>query len=175
MSEVDRVQPQARDSKPARAFLALGSNLGDRRGLLTAALDRLEDGGALRVRAQSSLYETAPVGKTDQPWFYNLVIEVETALSPSALLAHCQVVEDALGRRRGEPWGPRTVDIDILLYNDMTVDTATLVIPHPELTRRRFVLEPLLEIAPDARLPDGRPVRAFLARVADQTVRRLAS
>lgn len=159
----------------ARAFLSLGSNLGDRRGALDRALDRLKEGGALQVRNQSSFYETAPVGRTAQSWFYNLVVEVETDLGPHDLLAHCQGVERALGRRRVERWGPRTVDIDLLLYNDLIVDTPALVIPHPELTRRRFVLEPLLEIAPGAALPDGRPLRAFLAGVADQELRRLAS
>lgn len=158
-----------------RAFLSLGSNLGDRAAALAAAQTHLETGGALRVLRRSSLYETAPVGKTEQPWFYNLVIEVETDLPPHDLLTHCQAVEHTLGRTRHERWGPRTVDIDILLYDDLALQTPDLMIPHPELTRRRFALEPLLEIAPDARLPDGRPLRAYLPDVTDQLIRRLPS
>jgi len=156
----------------ASAFLSLGSNLGDRRAALRAALDALERGGA-RVVRRSSLYETAPVGKTDQPPFLNLAVEVETRLSPAELLALCQAVEHAGGRVRRERWGPRTLDIDILLYDRLTVQTPSLAIPHPELTRRRFVLAPLLEIAPAAALPDGTPLRAFAASVADQDVRRV--
>lgn len=157
----------------ARAFLSLGSNLGDRASTLEAALRDLEASGDVRILRRSSLYETAPVGKTDQPEFYNLVAEVETALDPAALLERCQAVERALGRVRTERWGPRTVDVDILLYGAETVRTARLIVPHPELLRRRFVLEPLLEIAPEAALPDGTPVAPHLARVAEQAVRRL--
>lgn len=124
---------------------------------------------------QSSLYETAPVGKTDQPEFLNLVAEVETALDPEALLDLIQAIERDLGRTRDVRWGPRTLDIDILLYDSVSVRTERLTVPHPEMTRRRFVLEPLLEIVPDAVLPDGRPVRTLLAAVADQDVRRVTA
>ena len=158
----------------ARAFLSLGSNLGDRAATLDAALRELEASGEVRVVRRSSLYATAPVGKTDQPEFYNLAVEVETALAPEALLDRCQAVERHLGRVRGERWGPRTVDVDILLYDRQVVSTERLIIPHPELLRRRFVLDPLLEIAPDAALPDGSPIAPQLPRVADQSVRRLA-
>ena len=112
-------------------------------------------------------------GGTDQPEFYNLVVEVETILSPVALLDRCQDVERALGRVRQERWGPRTVDVDILLYDGAGVTTERLIIPHPEMLRRRFVIEPLLEIAPDAALPDGTPIAVHLAGVRDQRVRRL--
>jgi 2-amino-4-hydroxy-6-hydroxymethyldihydropteridine diphosphokinase len=158
-----------------RAFLSLGSNLGDRAATLDAALRELEASGEVRVVRRSSLYATAPVGKTDQPEFYNLAVEVETALAPEALLDRCQAVERHLGRVRGERWGPRTLDVDILLYDRQVVSTERLIIPHPELLRRRFVLEPLLEITPDAALPDGSPIAPQLTRVADQSVRRLAS
>ena len=159
----------------ARAFLSLGSNLGDRAATLDAALRELEASGEVRVVRRSSLYATAPVGKTDQPEFYNLAVEVETALAPEALLDRCQAVERHLGRVRGERWGPRTLDMDILLYDRQVVSTERLIIPHAELLRRRFVLEPLLQIAPDAALPDGSPIAPQLPRVADQPVRRLAS
>jgi 2-amino-4-hydroxy-6-hydroxymethyldihydropteridine diphosphokinase len=159
----------------ARAFLSLGSNLGDRGATLHAALRELGASDEVRVIRRSSLYATAPVGKTDQPEFYNLAVEVETVLAPEALLDRCQAVERHLGRVRGERWGPRTVDVDILLYDRQTVHTERLIVPHPEMLRRRFVLEPLLEIAPDAVLPDGSPITPHLPPLADQSVRRLAS
>jgi 2-amino-4-hydroxy-6-hydroxymethyldihydropteridine diphosphokinase len=157
----------------ARAFLSLGSNLGDRAATLEAALRALEASGDVRILRRSSLYETAPMGKTDQPEFHNLVVEVETTLGPEVLLDRCQDVERALGRVRKERWGPRTVDVDLLLYDRLTVTTERLIIPHPEMLRRRFVLEPLLEIAPGAILPDGTPIASHLAGVEDQRVRRL--
>jgi 2-amino-4-hydroxy-6-hydroxymethyldihydropteridine diphosphokinase len=159
----------------ARALLSLGSNLGDREATLHAALHELEASGEVRVIRRSSLYATAPVGTTDQPEFYNLVVEVETLLPPEVLLDRCQAVEAQLGRVRGERWGPRTVDVDILLYDRQTVSTERLIVPHPEMLRRRFVLEPLLEIAPDAVLPDGSPIAPHLPPLAGQSVRRLAS
>jgi len=158
----------------ARAYLGLGSNQGDRVALVNAALERLEASGRVRVIKRSSFYETAPVGVTDQPRFVNLVAEVHTDLDPQDLLELALAVERTLGRVRTERWGPRTVDIDILLYDGVQVDTPTLVIPHPEMTRRRFVLEPLLEIAPDAALPDGRRLAAFLPEVRSQDVQKVA-
>lgn len=156
----------------SRAFLSLGSNLGDRATTLDAALRALERPGDVQVLRRSSLYETAPVGRAGQPDFYNLVVEVETRLGPEALLDRCQDVERSLGRVRRERWGPRTVDIDILLYDRRAIRTDRLIIPHPEMLRRRFVLEPLLEIAPAVTLPDGTPVAPRLEEVADQAARR---
>src|SRR5207247_368091 len=115
-----------------------------------------------------SFYETAPVGVTDQPRFVNLVAEVHTDLDPQDLLELALAVERTLSRVRTERWGPRTVDIDILLYDGVQVDTPTLVIPHPEMIRRRFVLEPLLEIAPDAALPDGHQPAACVVVVVEE-------
>src|SRR5438034_5875660 len=158
----------------ARAYLGLGSNQGDRVALVNAALERLQASGRVRVIKRSSFYETAPVGVTDQPRFVNLVAEVHTDLGPQDLLELALAVERTLGRVRTERWGPRTVDIDILLYDGVQVDTPTLVIPHPEMIRRRFVLEPLLEIAPDAALPDGRRLAAFLPEVRSQDVQKVA-
>ncbi len=156
-----------------RAYLGLGSNQGDRVTLLNDALSRLAGSGRVRLTKRSSLYETAPVGMTEQPGFLNLVAEVETDLDPQDLLELALVVERSLGRVRTQRWGPRTVDIDILLYGDVRVDTPILAIPHPEMTRRRFVLEPLLEIAPDAALPDGRRLATFLPEVRDQEVQKV--
>lgn len=158
-----------------RAYLSLGSNQGNRPALLSDAVDRLQASGRVRVTKQSSMYETAPVGVVEQPDFLNLVVEVETDLDPQDLLELALAVERGLGRVRTQRWGPRTVDIDILLFGTVEMDTPVLAIPHPEMTRRRFVLEPLLEIAPDARLPGGRPLTEFLAGVADQEVRKVSS
>ncbi len=139
-------------------YLSMGSNVGDRRATLAAALGRLEAGG-VRIVRRSSIYETEPLGLVEQPWFLNLVIEAETELSPGALLALTHQVESALGRTREVRWGPRTVDIDILLYGTRVISTPDLEIPHPRLPERRFVLQPLVEIRPDLVLPDGRTAR----------------
>lgn len=160
---------------PVTAYLGLGSNQGDRGAMLRDALTRLEASRRVRVRKKSSLYETAPVGVTEQPWFINLVAEVETDLLPLQLLDLVLTVERGLGRVRTRRWGPRTIDIDILLYGDLAISTPTLVIPHPEMTRRRFVLEPLVEIAPDLRLPAGQRVASFLDGIRDQAIRKVPS
>ena len=129
------------------AYLSLGSNLGNREDYLASALRLLED-SRLRVLRLSDIYETEPREVTDQPWFLNLVTEVETDLAPEELLERAARVEAGLGRRRLGVKGPRTIDIDILLYGDLVLDTAELTIPHPRLALRRFFFEPLLELAP---------------------------
>ncbi|MDF2630818.1 MAG: 2-amino-4-hydroxy-6-hydroxymethyldihydropteridine pyrophosphokinae [Symbiobacteriaceae bacterium] len=131
----------------ATAYLSLGSNLGDRLGYLAEAIRRL---GAphTRVTQVSSIYETAPWGKTDQPSFLNMAAAVETDLTPDELLRHILSVEQVLGRVRTVRWGPRTVDIDMLLYGDERRATPDLQLPHPRMANRAFVLVPLLEIAP---------------------------
>ncbi|MFN3285687.1 MAG: 2-amino-4-hydroxy-6-hydroxymethyldihydropteridine diphosphokinase [bacterium] len=154
-----------------RVFLSLGSNVGDRRANLVAAL-RLLDAEGVRLVRQSSWYETDPVGYTEQPPFLNLVVEVRTALDPLALLRCAQRVEAALGRVREVRWGPRTVDVDLVLYGQRVIRTGELVVPHPRLRERAFVLVPLCEVAPDLVLPDGTPVATLLPAVADQRVRR---
>ncbi|MDO8684439.1 MAG: 2-amino-4-hydroxy-6-hydroxymethyldihydropteridine diphosphokinase [Armatimonadota bacterium] len=141
------------------AFLGLGSNLGDREENLRSALQEMEKRGAARTVKVSSFYETAPVGYTDQPDFINAVAQVETMLQPAELLATILDVEKALGRERTIRWGPRVIDIDILLYDDISIEEPGLVIPHPEMTRRGFVLKPLAEIAPDLILPGGNTAR----------------
>jgi 2-amino-4-hydroxy-6-hydroxymethyldihydropteridine diphosphokinase len=161
-----------RSNDAVRAFLSLGSNLGDRRAIIEGAVGRLDETAGVRMIRRSSFYETAPVGKVDQPWFLNVVVEVETDLSANALLDAAHEVEDAFGRTRALRWGPRSLDVDILLYGEEIIQTDRLAVPHPEMTRRRFVIEPLLEIAPDLVLPDGRPVRDVLETVLDQDVRR---
>jgi 2-amino-4-hydroxy-6-hydroxymethyldihydropteridine diphosphokinase len=150
----------------ARAAIGLGSHLGDRRARLVTAVRRLEDVGA--VAAVSSLYETAPVGGPAQGPFLNAVVVLETTLAPRALLDHCLTVERETGRRRRVRWGPRPLDLDLLLYDRAVVDEPGLRVPHPRLAARRFVLEPLAEAWPGVTLPDGTPVAALLIGVADQ-------
>ncbi|HWX54620.1 MAG TPA: 2-amino-4-hydroxy-6-hydroxymethyldihydropteridine diphosphokinase [Verrucomicrobiae bacterium] len=132
--------------------LSLGSNLGDRVRNLREAIRRLEEVGT--VVAASSLYETEPVEvEGEQPLFLNCAVGLETELKPRELLTRILALEQSMGRRRAQAKGPRTIDIDIVLFGDSVVDTADLTIPHPAMDRRRFVLEPLAEIAPDVRHP----------------------
>ncbi len=153
------------------AYLGLGSNLGDREDYLRRAVLALAEAAELCLTGISSVYETEPVGKADQPPFLNLVLRLETELPPRRLLELCQKVENALGRVREERWGPRTIDIDILLYGRIRVDEPDLVIPHPELPVRAFVLVPLGELEPGVRGPGGNPVVADLARLDASGVR----
>lgn len=132
-------------------YLSLGSNLGDRGANLEAAIQELSALGP--VIARSSLYETEPVEVERQPWFVNCVIAIETELMPKQLLSRVLAIEQKMGRRRTQPKGPRTIDIDILFFGNSVVDTPSLTIPHPAMHQRRFVLGPLAEIAPDVRHP----------------------
>lgn len=143
-----------RSASPVRAYLALGSNQGDRAKLLASARAMLEAPG-LRIAAASRVYESAPWGVVDQPPFLNQVVEVETTLSPRELLERCREVEAHLGRVRATRWGPRTIDVDILLYGANRVSEPDLVIPHPQLPNRAFVLVPLAELDAGLRPPGG--------------------
>jgi 2-amino-4-hydroxy-6-hydroxymethyldihydropteridine diphosphokinase len=155
------------------AFLGLGSNVGDREANMREGLERLESDD-VRLTRRSSLYETAPRDMLDQPWFLNAVLEVETSLFPLQLLARIQQIERDMGRRRVTPKGPRNIDIDVLFYGRTVITTAGLEVPHPRLAERRFVLEPLLEIAPELRHPvTGKTAEEMLAALEPQGVRRL--
>ncbi len=133
----------------ARAFIGIGANLGDREPNLTRALQALDETPEIRVLRQSTLRETEPVGYADQPKFLNGVVELETGLEPRALLDRMLQVEASLGRFRGQRNGPRTVDLDLLLYDNQSIDEPGLQVPHPRMRGREFVLGPLAELEPE--------------------------
>jgi len=148
-----------------QAFIGLGSNLGDRLRWLQHAVINLQETAGIEVSRVSSVYETEPIGPVTQGWFFNAVVEINTSLDPMALLTRTQNIEQALERVRRSRWGPRTIDLDILLYDGLEVRTATLEIPHPEVCNRAFVMIPLLELVPDITLPDGTRISRCLNRL----------
>jgi len=160
----------------ATAYLGLGSNLGDRQSHIIAAIRRLT-APTLNIVDVSSIYETEPVGRTPEPvpMYLNCVVRVRTEMSPQELLSHAQSVERAGGRLPTFRWGPRTIDVDVLLYDDLMISTDALTIPHPRLKERAFVLVPLAELDADLVLPDGSSVSALLEapHVRSQAIRRL--
>jgi 2-amino-4-hydroxy-6-hydroxymethyldihydropteridine diphosphokinase len=155
-------------------YLSLGTNLGDRERNLESALEKLA-APDLRILRISSVYETAPVDTTDPRWFLNLVVEAETDLFPMQLLWRAGKIEHSLGRVRTVVNGPRTIDIDILLYGRAVIRSPSLEVPHPRMTQRRFVLAPLAELAPDLHHPvTRRTIQELLDAAPEQSVRRLA-
>jgi len=149
-----------------RAYVGLGANLGDREGTLRRAVELLDEVAGIEVVASSELRETEPVGVVDQPAFLNGAVAVETSLSARELLDSLLRVELLLGRARdGERWGPRTVDLDLLVYGDEVVDEPGLHVPHPRLHERRFALEPLAELDPALVVPGHGAVSALLTRL----------
>lgn len=136
-----------------RAFIGLGSNMGDRYDYLMQAIKLLDSHPKIKIVNISSVYETDPVGYTDQNLFLNMVIEAETDLSAEELLESCMKIETTLGRKREIRWGPRTLDLDILLFNNENIETENLVVPHPRMFERAFVIVPLLEICPSIPYP----------------------
>ena len=146
-----------------KAYLSLGSNMGDKRAMIARALSALAAHPEVRLVTRSADYRTPPWGKTDQDWFVNACAVVETDLSPEQLLELCLTTERDLGRERRERWGPRVIDIDLLAYDAVTMDTPRLTLPHPQLTERAFVLVPLAAVAPDLVIADA-TVAAWRAR-----------
>ena len=147
------------------AYLSLGANIGDTRSNLRAAVSALDRDRDCRVTTVSSLYSTAPVGFDDQPDFLNAAVAIRTPLSPAELLALCNRIERQIGRKRTIRWGPRVIDIDILLYNDVVAHERGLVLPHPRMMDRAFVLAPLAEIAPETELEGGVSARDAAGRI----------
>ncbi|MDR1936286.1 MAG: 2-amino-4-hydroxy-6-hydroxymethyldihydropteridine diphosphokinase [Candidatus Accumulibacter sp.] len=156
------------------AFVALGANLADPVAQVRAALAALAGLPESRPLRASSLYRSAPVGLRGQPDFINAVAALDTALDPHALLAALFAIEARFGRRRDFPLAPRTLDLDLLLYDAQTIDSADLQLPHPRMHLRAFVLAPLLEIAPDCRIPGRGRAAAWLPAVRAQRIEKLA-
>jgi 2-amino-4-hydroxy-6-hydroxymethyldihydropteridine diphosphokinase len=154
-------------------YLSLGSNLGDREANLRAAIEKLRELG--KIVAVSSFYETEPVEVTAQPWFLNCAVKFDTEKMPRQLISAILAIEQSMGRQRKQQKGPRTIDIDILFFGSSIIDIPSLTVPHPHLHERRFVLEPLAEIAPDVRHPIfKRSIRELRGALpAGQTARKL--
>lgn len=149
---------------PCQAVIALGSNIGDKVANLDRAVALLSSTADLGVVQRSRNYRTPPWGKTDQDWFVNGAVLVETTLSPHQLLNRCLAVEEEMGRRREEKWGPRIIDLDVLVYGDVELSDEVLTLPHPHITDRAFVLAPLAELRPELELK-GRNVGEWLADI----------
>ncbi len=154
-------------------FLGLGSNLGDREANVRSAADKIAAHPGIRLMKISSLYLAAPVGYTEQPDFVNAVAVIETDVEPIDLLHAAKGIEREMGRARTSPWGPRVIDIDLLVYDARAVSTPELTIPHPRMTERAFVMLPLAEVAPDLVLSDGRKPAEVMSELRDQRVARL--
>jgi 2-amino-4-hydroxy-6-hydroxymethyldihydropteridine diphosphokinase len=146
------------------AIVALGSNIGDKAENISKAVQLLCEDGDVRPIKRSRNYRTPPWGKTDQDWFVNACVSVATELSPHELLRRCLDVEARMGRERAEKWGPRVIDLDVLVYNGVEMSDKELVLPHPHITARAFVLAPLADVAPDLDI-GGRKVTEWLSRV----------
>ena len=155
------------------AYIALGANLGDPAATVNAAFAALDQLPESRLLAKSALYRTAPVGIANQPEFVNAAALIDTTLAPETLLDALLGIEQAFGRVRAERNGPRTLDLDILLYDDLTLATPRLTLPHPRLHLRAFVLQPLADLAPDLAIPGRGRLAAWLPAVANQGICRL--
>jgi 2-amino-4-hydroxy-6-hydroxymethyldihydropteridine diphosphokinase len=156
----------------SKAYIGLGGNLGDAAETVRVARRAIAAAPGVRELACSSLYRSAPMGPSDQPDYVNAVMAVATTLAPLELLHALQRIEQSHGRvRTGERWGPRTLDLDLLLYDDLVLDTEVLTLPHPGIAEREFVLYPLAEIAPDLHIPERGPLREL---VRNCPLRRLA-
>lgn len=159
------------ESSPIEVFLGLGSNVGDRQGHIDQALTQLDTENQIRIDSISSIIKTSPIGWTDQAQFLNGVVKIETALSPFDLLKTIKRIEIQVGRKKRRRWGPREIDLDILIYGDLVLDHPQLTIPHPEMIHRRFVLEPFSEIQPDFVHPtQNRTIRQLLLQLPKEAV-----
>jgi 2-amino-4-hydroxy-6-hydroxymethyldihydropteridine diphosphokinase len=160
----------------AKAYLSLGSNLGNKLRFLKEAISKIGESNKIAINRVSSVYETQPVGYENQEWFLNLVIEIKTSFMPRDLLDHVLSVEDQMGRKREIKWGPRNIDIDILLYDNQVMQSDRLTLPHPRMHERRFVLLPLSEIAPQLLHPQlKKSVKELLEGCEDKSKVRLTT
>lgn len=157
------------------AFVGLGSNQEDPASQLAGAVARLAAMPATELVAQSSFYKSRPVGPQNQPDFINGAVRLRTGLAPLELLDQLQAIEQAHGRRRGQHWGPRTLDLDLLLYGSETIASERLILPHAELAHRDFVLQPLLDLEPELALPDGRTIKQLRQQCPDNGLQKLES
>lgn len=161
------------DEAPVRAFIGIGSNLGDPVRQVARAFKSLSSMPLTTLRRRSSLYRSAPLGPQDQPHFINAVAELETRLLSEKLLDALQAIENTQGRERSRRWGPRTLDLDLLLYGEQEISTPRLQVPHPGLPQRHFVLYPLAELAPNLQVPGIGPVHGLLSALGDDSIERL--
>lgn len=152
-----------------KAYLALGSNIGDKKKHLKSAIDIINSNENIKLNKISSLYKTAPIGYTEQDWFLNAVIEIDTNLKPLELLDVCQFVETELKRKRIIHWGPRTIDVDVLLFNEEEINHDRLLVPHPRMHERAFVMIPLSEINPNA-LVKGKTASYYKSILENQEI-----
>jgi 2-amino-4-hydroxy-6-hydroxymethyldihydropteridine diphosphokinase len=160
--------------RSSQAFVAIGSNLDDPLRQVEAAFEALAQIEETRLEARSALYRSAPMGPPDQPDYVNAVAALSTRLGPAALLRALQAIEAVRGRRRDGPkWGPRNLDLDLLLHGDAVISTPLLTLPHPGLTARNFVVYPLADVAPGLVLPDGQRLTELRAQLGDEGLRRL--
>lgn len=157
-----------------RVYLGIGGNVGNVKENINEALELLQEGNSLKLQKMSSYYETAPVGYEQQEWFLNIVAEIETQLTPYELLSLCNKVEHELKRERLIRWGPRTIDIDILLFEGFESNEERLTVPHPRMRERAFVIIPLLEIAPDLNI-NGQSLKEISNYINNQEIRKLTN
>ncbi|MFZ7102831.1 MAG: 2-amino-4-hydroxy-6-hydroxymethyldihydropteridine diphosphokinase [Peptococcaceae bacterium] len=156
------------------AYLGLGSNLGNKERNLRTAVSLLEQHPQIIILKKSSLYESEPVGFTEQDWFLNGVVKIGTSLGPYELLKYCQFIEETLKRKRPVRWGPRTIDVDILFYEGVGLADEKLTIPHPRMTERAFVMVPLAEIEPGLVL-NGKNIKDILASLRGERINKLTA
>jgi 2-amino-4-hydroxy-6-hydroxymethyldihydropteridine diphosphokinase len=169
---VDTSEPVVTPGLIFDATLGLGSNIGDRVRNIEDAIERVTADGAVTLVARSHFYRTAPWGVTDQDWFVNACIAVRTKVSPRELLHRCQAVENDMARVRTRRWGPRNIDVDILTYRDVKLDEPDLIVPHPRIAERAFVLVPLKDVAPDLKI-GGASLDEMLSKLDASDVRPL--